>query len=94
MIKSHRSLIICLCIIFMGGVAYILCSVLQHVDGNPLCSCVLCINSRIPEDGEYLYNHYLFVLSMVWMSFVAILWYVVIGRTERNVRKKTKKRNR
>jgi len=88
MIKSHRSLIVCLYIIFMGGIAYILSSALQHDDGNPLCSCVLCTNSRIPEDGEYLYNHYLFVLSMVWIAFMAILGYVVKERTERNVRKK------
>lgn len=94
MIKNSRSLIICLCMVFIGGIVYIISSVLRHDDENPLCPCVLCTNSRLPEDGEYLYNHYLFVLSIVWIAFMAILGYVVKERTERNVRKNHKKRNR
>ena len=94
MINKSRSLIGCMCIIFMGGIGYIMSSILSHDPTDPLCTCMLCTNNRIPEDGEYLYNHYLFVLSIIWIAFMVILGYVVKERTERNIRKITKKKNR
>lgn len=94
MIKKSRSLIGCMCIIFIGGIGYIISSNLSLDPTDPLCSCMLCTNNRIPEDGEYLYNHYLFVLSIIWIAFMVILGYVVKERTERNIRKITKKKNR
>ena len=94
MIKKSRSLIGCICIIFIGGIWYIISSILSHNPDNPLCTCLLCTNNRIPKEGEYLYNHYLFVLSIIWIAFMVILGYVVKERTERITRKKHKKRNR
>lgn len=94
MINKSRSLIGCMCIIFIGGIGYIISSILSHDPANPLCACMLCTNARMPKDGEYLYNHYLFVLSIIWIAFMVILGYVVKKRTERNTRKITKKKNR
>lgn len=94
MIIKDRSLIVCMCIIFLGGTAYTLSSVLSHNADNPLCTCMLCTNNRLPEEGQYIYNHYLFVLSIIWIAFMVILGYVVKERTERNIRKEHKKRNR
>ena len=94
MIKKSRSLIGCMCIIFIGGSGYIINSILSHDPANPLCACLLCTNNRMLEDGEYLYNHYLFVLSIIWIAFMVILGYAVKERTERVTRKNHKKRNR
>ena len=80
--------------VFIGGTVYVTSSILSHDTDNPLCACMLCINNRLPKDGEYLYNHYLFVLSIIWIAFMVILGYVVIERTERNIRKTNKKKNR
>lgn len=94
MIKKSHSLIVGICILFMGGVAYIIGSVLSHDAGNAICKCILCTNNRLPEEGEYIYNHYLFVLSIIWITFLIILGYVVKERAERNIRKHNKRRNR
>lgn len=91
MIKKSRSLIGCMCIIFIGGIGYIISSILLHDPTNPLCTCMLCANNRMPEDGEYLYNHYLFVLSIIWIAFMVIVGYVVKERTERVSRKTIKR---
>ena len=32
---------------------------------------------RVPKEGEYLYNRYLPVISMVWVAFLILLVYVV-----------------
>lgn len=93
-IKISRSLIGCMCIIFIGGSWYIISSILSHDPADPQCACMLCTNNRMPEDGEHLYNHYLFVLSIIWIAFMVILGYVVKERTERVTRKKPKKRKR
>ena len=94
MIKKSRSLIVCMYIIFIGGIAYVTSSVLSHNPEDPNCTCMLCTNNRLPEDGEYLYNHYLFVLSIIWIAFMVILGYVVKERAERNIQKTYKKSNR
>ena len=94
MIKENRSLKGFMCIIFIVGIGYIITSILSHDPTNPLCACMLCTNNRIPGDGEYLYNHYLFVLSIIWIAFMVIVGYVVKERTERVTRKNHKKRNR
>lgn len=93
---SHRSrsLIGCVCIIFIGGAGYIISSILSHDPTNPLCTCMLCTNSRMPEDGDYLYNHYLLVLSIIWIAFMIIMGYIVKERAERVTRKNHKKKNR
>ena len=82
------------CLVFVLGVAYILSSILSHDVNDPHCACMLCINNRLPADGEYFYNHYLFVLSIIWIAFMVITGYVVKERTERVTRKKPKKRKR
>lgn len=94
MIKNCRSLIACMYIIFFGGIVYIISSFLSHNPENPFCTCILCTTNRLPEDGEYLYNHYLFVLSVIWIAFMVILGYVVKERTERNIQENHKKRSR
>ena len=33
--------------------------------------------NRVPKEGEYLYNRYLPVISMVWVAFLILLVYVV-----------------
>ena len=94
MIKRSRSLVVCMCIVFLGGIVYIISSILLHDAEDPLCTCMLCTNNRMPEEGEYIYNHYLFVLSIIWIAFMVILGYVVKERAERNIQKTYKKSNR
>ena len=94
MIKRSCSLIVCMYIIFIGGILYMISSIFSHNADDPYCTCLICTNNRLPKDGEYLYNHYLFVLSIIWIAFMVILGYVVKERTERSIQKKHKKRNR
>ena len=94
MIKRSRLLLIGACIIFALSVAYMLGAILSHNAADPLCACVLCINKRMPAEGEYIYNHYLVVLSIIWITFMIIMGYVVKERTENVTRKKHKKRNK
>lgn len=91
MISNSRSLISCMCIIFIGGIGYIISSILSHGPANALYACMLCTNNQMHEDGEYLYNHYLFVLCIIWIALMVIVGYVVKERTER-VTQKTIKR--
>ena len=94
MIKKSRLLFIGTCLVLVLGVAYILSSILSHDANDPQCACMLCTNNRLPADGEYLYNHYLFVLSIIWIAFMVITGYVVKERAKRVTRKNLKKRNR
>lgn len=82
------------CIIVALCGAYLLSSILSHDITNPLCACLICINKRLPAEGEYIYNHYLFILSIIWIALVVITWYLVKERTENVIRKKHKKRNK
>ena len=94
MIKKGRSFVVVTFIVLIGGIFYIASSILSHDTENPLCACMLCTNNRLPDDGQYIYNNYLFVLSIIWIAFMVILGYVVKERTERNIRKTYKKKNR
>ena len=94
MIKKSRLLFIGTCLVLVLGGAYILSSILSHDANDPQCAFMLCTNNRLPADGEYLYNHYLFVLSIIWIAFVVITGYVVKERAKRVTRKNLKNRNR
>jgi hypothetical protein len=61
----------------LAGVAIIVFSVFSHDALDAYCNCIICTFNRVPKEGEYLYNCYLPVISMVWVAFLILLVYVV-----------------
>ncbi len=61
----------------LAGVAIIVFSVFSHDALDACCNCIICTFNRVPKEGEYLYNCYLPVISMVWVAFLILLVYVV-----------------
>ena len=61
----------------LAGVAIIVFSVFSHDALDACCNCIICTFNRAPKEGEYLYNRYLPVISMVWVAFLVLLVYVV-----------------
>ena len=65
------------CLLYTSGVAIIVFSVFSHDALDACCNCIICTFNRVPKEGEYLYNRYLPVISMVWVAFLILLVYVV-----------------
>ena len=57
----------------LAGVAIIVFSVFSHDALDAYCNCIICTFNRVPKEGEYLYNCYLPVISMVWVAFLVLL---------------------
>lgn len=85
MTRAERSLMWCATIVALSGILYLFLSRRIHDSSDPSCPCPVCITDRIPQEGEYLYNHYLFVLSLVW---IAILICMAIGVRQWTEKKK------
>lgn len=47
-------------------------SVFSHDALDACCNCIICTFNRVPKEGEYLYNRYLPVISMVWVAFLIL----------------------
>ena len=84
-----------------GGWLSLFFSVFSHDALDACCNCIICTFNRVPKEGEYLYNRYLPVISMVWVAFLILLVYVgpllheqeevagcSIGKTERRLYEK------
>ena len=56
----RRNLLLLLSILIIG----------MHDKTNADCHCIQCLTNRIPEDGEYLYNRYLPLISLVWILLI------------------------
>lgn len=56
--------------LLIGSISYLLHSILSHTPDNPLCQCLLCVMNHTPEDGEYLYNRYLVIISIAWSTAI------------------------
>lgn len=61
----------------LAGVAIIGFSAFSHNALDVCCNCIICAFNRVPQEGEYLYNRYLPVISMVWVALLVLLVYVV-----------------
>ncbi len=55
-------------LLLISSVSYLLYSILSHNPDNVLCQCLLCVINHTPENGEYLYNRYLVIISMAWTT--------------------------
>lgn len=64
-------------VVLIVGVSVLVFSVLSHDMQDAACNCILCMFNRVPEDSEYVYNRYLPVISIVWVSLLIILVYMV-----------------
>lgn len=67
----------CLCVsilLLMGCCAYLLVSVHSHDESNGLCQCVLCVNDGISGENEYLYNRYLVLISILWVTVLSSVY--------------------
>ncbi len=69
--QSHyrRNLILLLSILIIGIVC-ISVSLTIHDPANNDCHCIQCLTNHIPEDGEYLYNRYMPLISFVWILLI------------------------
>lgn len=76
-------------VVFVGSMSFLLYSYFSHDAGNPLCNCVMCIFSRTPEDGEYVYNRYLIFISLIWIAVIfAIIFFANCCFVKKNKNKK------
>lgn len=57
-------------ILLTGSISYLLYSALSHNADNLLCQCLFCVINHTPEDGDYLYNRYLVIISLAWTAAV------------------------
>ena len=94
MIHFDRSMRGCSCAIVLCGLIYLTASYLSHDADDTLCRCIQCVTNRVPQDGEYLYNHYLLVLSAIWIAAFVFLGYLAKEWIERRNRKDIKKKKR
>lgn len=78
-------------ILLVSSMSYLLYSLLSHDPDNPLCQCLLCAINHTPEDGEYLYNRYLVIISFAWTSTIFCLLLLIKPQIEKR-HKKTKRR--
>lgn len=53
---------------------YLFASVLSHDENCLSCRCMLCLNDGISEENEYLYNHYLLLISVFWITALVCLY--------------------
>jgi len=69
--RTHyrRNLTILLLILIIGIVTFYLC-LTSHNDSNIHCHCLQCLMNYVPEDGEYLYNRYLPLISLLWILLI------------------------
>lgn len=78
--------------LFVGSLSFLFYSYCSHNADNPLCRCLLCTLNRTPEDGEYLYNKYLVVISIAWAALLFGALFVILYYIERKDKTKKKKR--
>lgn len=64
-------------LVLIAGVSIIVFSVFSHDALDADCNCIICAFNRVPQEGEYLYNRYLPVISMVWVALLVLLLYAV-----------------
>lgn len=60
-------------IVLLVSVSILVFSALSHDARDAACRCILCVFNHIPRDGEYVYNRYLPVISMAWVSLLVLL---------------------
>lgn len=53
---------------------YLAWSVMSHDADNPECRCILCLNDGVSGENEYLYNHYLLLISIFWVSILVAMY--------------------
>lgn len=57
-------------IILIVSDTYLLHAYLAHDADAPLCGCIRCLLTHTPEEGEYVYNRYLFFISLGWITLL------------------------
>lgn len=75
-------------IVLIVSETYLLHAYLAHNADVPLCGCIRCMLNHIPEDGEYIYNRYLFFISLGWIT---LLFAVILLMNQYLVKKNKKK---
>lgn len=71
----RRNLAIILLFLIIGVTTFCLC-LISHNDSDIHCHCLQCLMNYIPEDGEYLYNRYLPLISFLWILLIFLLIYI------------------
>lgn len=93
----HKKIeILTILLLFIGSLSFLIYSYCIHNADNPLCQCLLCTLNHVPEDGEYIYNRYLIMISIVWAAFIFGILFVILHRTEHrdinhNIKRKKKR---
>lgn len=84
-------LIICL---LLGIVLITFCFLLcQHDSQDMDCDCLRCLLSAPPQEGEYLYNRYLLLISVLCFLLIFLPIYIFEHRQHIKRNKKTSHRN-
>ena len=73
--------------LLIGSLSFLIYSYCSHDANNPLCRCLLCTLNHTPEDGEYLYNRYLVVISITWAALIFGTLFVILYHIERKKKK-------
>ncbi len=70
-------------ILFIGSVSFLVYSYLSHNGLLPACDCLLCMFNHVPEEGEYLFNRYMIVISIAWISLLVMVLQIFHRRRNR-----------
>ncbi len=82
----HRKIeILAVLTLLIGSLSFLIYSYCSHDANNPLCRCLLCTLNHTPEDGEYLYNRYLVVISITWAALIFGTLFVILYHIERKI---------
>ncbi|RHI90882.1 hypothetical protein DW150_11215 [Phocaeicola vulgatus] len=84
----HRKIeLLAVLTLLIGSLSFLIYSYCSHDTNNPLCRCLLCTLNHTPEDGEYLYNRYLIVISITWAALIFGTLFVISYHIERKKKK-------
>lgn len=80
--------ILTILIILIVSITFLLYSFLEHNADDSLCNCIHCVLNHTPEEGEYIYNRYLILISLSWITLLfAILLLVHQYYVKKNKKK-------
>lgn len=84
----HRTIeILTVLTLLIGSPSFLIYFYCSHDTNNPLCQWLLCTLNHTPEDGEYLYNRYLVVISITWAALIFGTLFVILYHIERKKKK-------
>ncbi len=69
--------------LLIGSISILIDACLSHDEQLSVCQCLFCTFNQVPEEGEYLFNRYMIVISIAWASLLTLLLFYFSYRMQK-----------